>query len=91
MNSNDYLTNTLLNNLVGMNYRGKTVIEARIMPYSECQEITEVILVRYGQGEIHEKLYIHPAYVRYSYFTPERILLVERIGGGFEVEYNFTK
>ena len=70
-----------------MNYRGKAVIEARIMPH----KITEVILVRYGQGEIHEKLYIHPAYVTYSYLAPERILLVERLGGGFNVEYNFTK
>lgn len=91
MNSNKYITQTLLNNLVGMNYRGKAVIEARIMSYSECQEFTDVILVRYGQGEIHEKLFIHPAHVRYSYLTPERILLVERLGGGYDAEYNFTK
>lgn len=90
MNSNDYLTNTLLNNLVGMNYRGKAVIEARIMPHSECREFTDVILVRYGQ-EINEKIFLHPAYVRYSFLSEDLIVLVERLGGGYETEYRFTK
>ena len=90
MNSNEYLTNTLLNNLVGMNYNGREVIEARLMPYSECREFTDVILVRYGQ-EINDKIFLHPAYARYSYLTPERIHLVERLSGGHDAEYDFTK
>lgn len=74
-----------------MKYRGKTVIQAHIMPHSECREFTDVILVRYGQGGGHEKLFIHPAYVRYSFLSEDLIVLVERLGGGYETEYRFTK
>lgn len=90
MNSNEYITQTLLNNLVGMKYKGNEVIEARLLSNDESREFTDVILVRYGQ-EINDKLFLHPAWTNYSYFTEERILLVEYPGYGCTSEYNFTK
>ena len=90
MNSNEYITQTLLNNLVGMNYNGREVIEVRLLSHNESREFTDVILVRYGQ-EINDKIFLHPAHANYSYFTPERILLVEYPGYGCTREFNFTK
>ena len=90
MNSNEYLTQTLLNNLVGMNYNGCEITEARLLSYNESREFADVILVCYGRG-INDKVFLHPAWTNYSYLTPERILLVEYPGYGCTTEYNFTK
>lgn len=90
MNSNDYLTNILLNNLVGMDYNGREVTEVRLLTHNESREFTDVILVRYGQ-EINDKIFLHPAHAKYSYLTAERILLVEYPGYGCTREFNFTK
>lgn len=90
MNSNEYITQTLLNNLVGMKYKGNEVVEVRLLSHNESREFTDVILVRYGR-EINDKIFLHPAQTNYSYFTAERILLVEYPGYGCTREFNFTK
>lgn len=90
MNSNDYITETLLNNLVGMRVNGREVIEVHSMSNRESFLMEPVLLVRYGEA-INDKLFIHPNRVQYSYFTPERIVLVERYGWSEMIEFDFTK
>ena len=87
---NGILIQTLLDNLVGMDYNGQTIIEARLLSNNESRMFTDVILVRYGQA-INDKLFLHPAWVNYSYFSDERIELVEYPGYGERREYSFTK
>ena len=96
MNSNEYLTQTLLNNLVGMKYKGNEIIEARPLSNSESREFNEVLLVRYKRRGFSENLFIHPGWVKKASFSPDRIEVVVNcgfgIGGnGIVVEYIFTK
>ena len=90
MNSNDYITETLLNNLVGMRINGREVIEVHSMSNRESFLMEPVLLVRYGEA-INDKLFIHPNRVRYSYLTSERIVLVERSSWSEMIEFDFTK
>ena len=96
MNSNEYITQTLLNNLVGMKYNGSEIIEARSLSYNESREFNEVILVRYKRRGFNENLFIHPAWIKRASFSLDRIEIVTNcgfgIGGnGIVVEYIFTK
>lgn len=90
MNSNDYIIDTLLNNLVGMHVNGQKVVEVYPLSYNESLLMEPVLSVRYGET-INDKLLIHPNRVRYSYFTPERIVLVEGYGWNEATEFDFTK
>jgi hypothetical protein len=96
MNSNEYITQTLLNNLVGMKYKGNEIIEVRPLSNSESREFNEVLLVRYKRRGWNENLFIHPGWVKRASFSPDRFEIVVNcglgIGGnGIVVEYIFTK
>jgi hypothetical protein len=96
MNSSEYITQTLLNNLVGMKYKGNEIVEARPLSNSESREFNEVLLVRYKRRGFSENLFIHPAWVKRASFSTDRIEIVVNcglgIGGnGLVAEYIFTK
>ena len=96
MNSDEYITQTLLNNLVGMKYKGNEIIEVRTLSNSESHEFNEVILARYKRRGFSENLFIHPDQVKRASFSLNRIEIVVNCGldfdgNGIVVEYIFTK
>jgi hypothetical protein len=96
MNGDEYITQTLLNNLVGMKYKGNEIIEVRPFSNSESHEFNEVILARYKRRGFNENLFIHPDRVKRASFSLNRIEIVVNCGldisgNSIVVEYIFTK
>lgn len=83
MNSNEYITQSLLNNLVGMKYRGNEIIETK--------QIGENIVATYKKRGFRENLIFSPGSITYAFLGCERIKLVISPGFGLRAEYVFEK
>lgn len=83
MNSNEYITQTLLNNLVGMKYRGSEIIETK--------QLGETIVASYKKRGFRENLIFSPNSIIYAFLGCEKIKLVVSPGFGLHAEYVFEK
>lgn len=83
MDSNEYITQSLLNNLVGMKYRGNEIIETK--------QIGENIVATYKKRGFRENLIFSPSSITYAFLGCERIKLVISPGFGLRAEYAFEK
>ena len=83
MNRNEYIMQSLLNNLVGMKYRGNEIIETK--------QLGENIIATYKKRGFRENLILSPNSIIYAFLGCERIKLVASPGFGLRAEYIFEK
>lgn len=83
MSSNEYITRSLLNNLIGMKYRGNEILKTK--------QVGETIVATYKKRGFSENLIFSPNSITYAFLGCEKIKLVVSPGFGLRTEYVFEK
>lgn len=83
MSSSKYITQSLLNHLIGMKYRGNEILETK--------QVGETIVATYKERGFSKNLIFSPNSITHAFLGCEKIKLVVSPGFGLCAEYVFEK